>query len=240
MSRPVTRSGTRSGPARRTLPIGSRIDAAVLEQRERHPSRPRWCRTRSTARSTELPSTLSIAEAVGPVVQKAIDAGIPTVAFNRGIDAVPAGRREDVLRFGRDGWPARRRGRRSRRTAAARRCASSRSRARSRWRRGAPASSRASPTPRTSTSTARTCRRCRQTIGASSSRTRRSPTSWHSVRRSRSPRCRPRRMPATPGQDPHVRPQTGGRAGHQGRQDPPGDRPAALRAGLHVGGRRCG
>ena len=42
------------------------------------------------------------------------------------------------------------------------------------------------------------------------------------------------------GQARHVRPQPGGRAGDQGRQDPVLGRPAALRAGLHGGRRRCG
>ena len=71
------------------------------------------------------------------------------------------------------------------------RCASSRRRARSRWRPAARASRRASPTPRTSRSTGLTCPRCSRPSAPSWPRTRRSPTSSPWARRSRWPPSRP-------------------------------------------------
>ena len=49
---------------------------------------------------TGIAVTLASADAVVPVAKKAVEAGIPLVAFNPGIDRVPGGRGEDVLRLG--------------------------------------------------------------------------------------------------------------------------------------------
>ena len=104
--------------------------------------------------------TLSSADAVVPVAKKAADAGIPVVAFNQGIDQYKdAGAK---MYFGSDELLAGQTiGQKlTQQKAAARRCASSRPRARSPWRPAARVSRRATRTPRTSRSTALTCRRC--------------------------------------------------------------------------------
>ena len=74
----------------------------VLERPGRRPSRPRWSRTRSTARSTASRSPWPTPDAIAGAVKTAIDAGIPVVGLQLRHRPVQEGRREDVLRLGRD------------------------------------------------------------------------------------------------------------------------------------------
>ena len=103
--------------------------------------------------------TLPDPPAIAPAVRKAIDAGIPVVAFNAGIgNYAESGA---LSYFGSDeGLAGEEAGKRASEGATRTSCASSSSRARSSWRPAATGSRRPSPaTGRRSTSTARTCPR---------------------------------------------------------------------------------
>ena len=118
---------------------------------------------------------------------------------------------------------------------AARRCASSRRRARWRWRPAARGEAGLRRAPRTCRSTAPTCRRCSRRIQSKLAAGPVDHQHRDPGRADRAGRAAGRAERRQHREDRHVRPEPGRRAGDQGRQDRIRRRPAALRAGLPVG-----
>jgi simple sugar transport system substrate-binding protein len=83
MSRRVTRSGTRSGPGRRTR-RSARI-TLNYSNNENGPEQATLVQNAIDSKVSGIAVTLSNADAVIPVAKKASDAGIPVVVFNQGI-----------------------------------------------------------------------------------------------------------------------------------------------------------
>ncbi len=81
----MTRSGTRSGPAREDAAKAHGI-TLQYSNNENGPEQATLVQNAIDSKVSGLAVTLSNADAVIPVAQKAAEAGIPVVAFNQGID----------------------------------------------------------------------------------------------------------------------------------------------------------
>ena len=106
--RPVTRSGTGSGTVPRTPPSAHGIDLKYSNNQD-GPEQATLVQNAIDSKVDGLAVTLPSPERSARSSRRRLDAGIPIVAFNAGIDAVQGGRREDVLRLGRDARRADRR-----------------------------------------------------------------------------------------------------------------------------------